>query len=259
MRLEKINNTAIFRPGDYNLNLDWFGPQDTLETILTIGSILQAAGPRMTITQYQRETLEPFVWSRDNMQKVVSECVAEFLQLRGDDMRLDRPVMVFRTSIAGVDLLLVLQIDHQGSPSIMSSTLDFEKEHLDPVNGVFSSESLQHLFMELVQNCTPDYAVLRRLPSLMDDWYEETRTSINTRKVPVTLEWFNFFSWDWATRIGEKRFDNCPIGEVRRLSYGLLYIMQNEPFSYDNPEHRSRQQEVNKHFELEKLYRKYSI
>jgi hypothetical protein len=252
------NINKVFRPGDYTLDIRWFGLRDALETLLKIGSVLTSADPNLIVTSYQGETLEAFTWNRDSLQNALLDSVTRFLQLRGDDNRLDIDMIVFRTAVEGVDLLATLRIVDKKPPLIETISLDFLEEHLDPVAGIFSSDLLQELFTNSALASAPDYAVLGRTPAVTADWYWRTRINIDTEKVPVAFEWLNFFSWDWVQRMGEKKFDNCPVGEVKRLPNGVLYIMQNEPFSYSNPEHVQRQQRVNKHFELGKLHKKYA-
>jgi len=161
--------------------------------------------------------------------------------------------------VEGVDLQIILYIGHRGPPSIRYSGLDFDEKHLDSAGGILSNDKLRSLFRSLVLSLEPDYAVLRRLPPITEDWYELTRVSIDTTKVPIAIEWMNFFSWDWVRRLGEKKFRRLPEGEFERLHTGYLYFLQDEPFSYTNPEHSARQQLIHGHFKLETIHKKHAV
>ena len=190
MRLDKINN--VFRPGDYSLDLKWFKSKDALDTLIIIGSLVRSANTNLVINRYQREKLEFFNWNKDNIQNAILECVTRFLQLRGDENRLDTPMMIFRTDVEGIDISIVLQIVDQEQPLVKIFSLDFETEHLGQSDGILSNELLRNLFIDLALISVPDYAVLRRVAPVTADWYWEAQAEVDTQKVPITFEWLKF-------------------------------------------------------------------
>jgi hypothetical protein len=254
MKWDEINQ--VFRPGDYMVDLWWFSGQDALAILFDLCSTLQSIDPTLEVVPFRREV---FHLDRDNLERAIKDSVKEFLQLRGDNKDLDSPGMTFRTSVEGIDLQVVLRITKEPAPIIKFAGLEFNEEHLGDSDGMFSNFQLHSLFRNLVLVLNPDYATLGRLPPIVADWYEATRVSIDTTKVPVAIEWYNFFSWDWVKRIGKQRFNKIPEGEVEKLPIGLIYIMQEEPFSYHNSEHVLRQERLHAHFKLMKLHNKYSI
>lgn len=79
-------------------------------------------------------------------------------------------------------------------------------------------------------------------------------------KVPITIQWLNYFSHEWVERMGgEKKFQEVPDGEVSWMQHGLIYIMQREPFTYENPDHVARQRRLHEYFELARLHAEFPI
>jgi hypothetical protein len=252
MRWDKKNK--VFRPGDYELDLKWFTGRDPVSTLIQFSQQLTHTNPELEWIKHEKQ---PFQWNEPNLQALIYSTAETMELLRKENPAVNRLLLAFNSSVEGIDLLVGIWFLDNQPPTLVSLTLDFTEENIMLNDSKLSSPALRRLFLDFVQSLNPEYAVIRRQPPITDTWYQEVRVSIDTTKIPVTLEWINYFSWDWVRRLGEKQFERVREGEVKWLSNGIIYEIQAEPFSYTNAEHVARQKWANAHFELNKLYRKY--
>ncbi len=252
MRWDETNH--VYRPGDYSLDLRWFKGRDALTTLLAYSSGLQILNPALVFAEYNGK---PFSISENSLQEAIEERSINFKQMKGGESHLNRLMMIFRTRIEGIDLLTVLQNTEENKTLTTIISLDFEERHLDTSTGVFTYNGLRDLFRNLIMTLQPDNAVLKRKAPPTARWYWDTRSDVDTMKVPVAIEWFNYFTLDWIKRIGASKFKAIPQGEIEKMPFGLIYILQEETFSYDNPKHVVRQKILQEYLGLENLHHKF--
>jgi hypothetical protein len=153
----------------------------------------------------------------------------------------------------GVDAPLVVR-----DFDVLSVGLD--TKHVEGPQALFSFEQLHALFVESLDIFHPFWATTYDKETIMTDKINKLRFSVDLRKVPDTIYWFNYFGAEMVERLGGKaKLLGAPAYSVAESESpsGIVLILQREPFNFHNPTHRQRQEEVVKYLQLERLHDLY--
>jgi hypothetical protein len=248
------SNMRIFRVTDYNMYI-WLEPwRSPVPLLFELGETMKQVDPHLTITNFDAK---PFVWNLTHVNEIFSELVKTFLEVRGNKKDLDSFEIVFDTDI-GVDMVAVIRLLPDMTIQMSVADIRFNWEHTNDTGAPLAFDRLLSLFCKLVATAQPEHAEVTTYPPITETWYEDIRVSVDLTKVPITIQWLNFFNAEWIERLGgEKKFRNVPVGEVIDMPSGIVFVIQHDPFTYGNPEHVERQKELHKYFGLVELHKKY--
>lgn len=90
--------------------------------------------------------------------------------------------------------------------------------------------------------------------------YEEIGDQIDTSKIPIAIEWFNYFSPSWVDRFGGEQFVlSAPVLHAEKVEEtgGVILILQEEPFDFMNDAHMSKRKQVEDYLRLPSLHKQF--
>lgn len=146
----------------------------------------------------------------------------------------------------------------QMMPAIETLKFEFDLEHLRGPDAAFSFNRLKELFGYCIRLFVPFYAFNSKNGEINDSpEYHRLWKSIDVNKVPIAIEWFNYFGPDWVERFGSlEKLLAAPVflaEPVEELG-GAILILQEEPFDYTNPDHLQNRRRVEDYLELPRLH-----
>ncbi|MGB8648996.1 MAG: hypothetical protein WCF84_27415 [Anaerolineae bacterium] len=244
----------VFRATDYNIYiwLDRWRP--VMPLLFNLGEAMGRVDSRLALTRFDDQS---FNWSLANGGELVTRLVEAFLEVRGDAIDVNSFNAVFDTEV-GIDLVTVIRLLPGNDVRMSVANVRFNLEHTQDEEAPLSYNRLFELFSMFITLAQPEHAEVMHYPPITETWYEELRVSIDLTQVPITIQWLNYFNWEWVDRLGGKRkMQQIPEGEVIEVPSGMILVMQHDPFSYQNPEHVAGQRRLDKYFRLAKLHRRY--
>ena len=168
-------------------------------------------------------------------------------------------VDMFLESSAGLDIELGVD-----APAVVRDfdvlAIGFDPQHLDDSAGLLTFANLYALFVNSADLFQPFWAGVWDHELIITDMIQKLRFSVDPRKVPHTIHWFNYFDADMVERLGGKtRLLSAPAYSVAELESppGVVIVLQREPFDFHNPTHRQRQEAAVKYLELGRLQERY--
>ena len=116
---------------------------------------------------------------------------------------------------------------------------------------------LTTIFSFIVELFSPFYAYSSKAGEINYSYeYQEKSKKFGRTKLPIAIEWFNYFDSDWTNRLGGfDKLQGSSAYRVTRLGQqnGSMLILQREPFDYRNENHIKKRLQVEKDLELTKL------
>lgn len=147
------------------------------------------------------------------------------------------------------------------APQMMPATevlkFEFDREHLLGPSPAFDFGRLYELFGYCLHLFKPYYGWLEKgVEGDYETAYTEIFNSIDIHKVPVAVHWFNYFSPQWAERLGGlEKLLAAPafLAEPAEALGGIVLILQEEPFDYKNPDHLRNRHRIEDYLNLRHL------
>lgn len=165
------------------------------------------------------------------------------------------------TSKNGLVLKLTIYNDLDEERSEFPNTLSigFNQGHLEDRGNLLSYENLKSLFKFGIDLFDPHYAYMCKSGEInISEDYKARRKKYLRNKVPIVLEWFNYFNEEWVERLGgDVLLLSSPAMTCKKLKKGILLILQETPFDYHNLQHIKRRKEVETHIRLDDILASY--
>lgn len=128
-------------------------------------------------------------------------------------------------------------------PHLYPGTFSIEFTGDDLARVGWDASTLRQLIRAAVDGFDPDYGFVLDEDQIATETYGERRLLVSSRDVPVALHWINYFGREWADRIGARRLHvlESEFGVERLANGGVIVTIQENPFDYQNPADRVRQ------------------
>lgn len=139
-------------------------------------------------------------------------------------------------------------------------SVGMDAKHVEEPQALFSFEEIHMLFVNGLDVFQPFWARIYDKELIITDAINKLRFSVDLRKVPDTIHWFNYFDAEMIERLGGKaKLLSAPAYLVVESESppGIVLILQREPFDFHNPAHRQRQEEAVKYLDLPRLHARY--
>lgn len=136
---------------------------------------------------------------------------------------------------------------------------EFDLKHFQGKNPVISLTMLRELFEFCLDLWDPFYGRIQKNGEVNDPTfsYREIANKIILSKVPVAIEWFNYFNAEWVENLGGlDKVLAAPVWHVELVekSGGVILILQNTPFDYRDSNHLQKRRVVEDYFNLRQLH-----
>ena len=133
-------------------------------------------------------------------------------------------------------------------------TIHFTENHYE--QGVLSLKHFEAIVKDICSTIPIDYArIFVEIDNKMQSRPSSPIFSVPTvGSFPRRIYWITYFSNELVNYIGRKRFtklNSCQA--VTDLQYGIMIVLQEEPFDFTNSTHLKRQEKAEKQLRLHKL------
>jgi hypothetical protein len=231
-------------PTDFDLIFYAYGRRDAVSLTLEVNKYLSILG-----ADYM-----PRYLSGKNIV-LDADIVAEAFQ----DWRRDLTLAVGLTSANGLVLKFTVSEENYENvqfPNNMRIGLNWE--HITDTSNGLSFDQLYKLFKFCIKLFEPYYAYGSKCGEVNhSNSYWQIFQTIDSDKVPVAIEWFNYFDSEMVDRLGGKeKLLSAPVYiiEPDKELNGLLLVLQKEPFDYLNSEHLKNREVVEDYLDLNRLH-----
>lgn len=144
-------------------------------------------------------------------------------------------------------------------PEVLS--LGFKNEQITGETPLLDFEQLQKLFVFCLELFRPFYAYFSKSGEInINPRYREAFYAVDSDKVPIAIEWFNYFDPGMVQRLGgTEKILSAPgyHKSIVRALGGVLLILQRHPFDYNNAEDLDRRLLVETFLDLDSKRAKY--
>lgn len=193
-------------------------------------------------------------WNEREVREALENALGRFAESRRNHPSLSMYPLIF-SSRNGIKLDFTLAWDELVS-RVKAVTAVFQEEHVRGADSL-SVDEIASVFEKIVAQTGSICGEFGQPPPISEEWYYEAGRKTDVERVPTSVEWMTYFGPELVERIGEKKFHRVPEGEIREIGGGILFILQREPFSYEEPDHRARQRRLNKYLEIDRIHKLY--
>ncbi len=235
-------------PTDYNLIFWAHGKRDAISLTESINRLFATYGSNYNTVYYGQEKIK-----LDPMT----------LNSVFDDGKSEQGLLAIGLK-AENGLVLRITIDsNKAANTLFPQTLriGFNKDHLQGSKPFLTFEQLVEIFRFCLRIFKPYYAYVAEDGEINYSLErQQRRRNIDIGKVPVAIEWFNYFDERWSDRLGgENKLLLAPVfltESVKELN-GITLILQKEPFDYKNPDHLQKRQAVEDYLDFKQLHQAF--
>ena len=139
--------------------------------------------------------------------------------------------------------------------------IGFNANHVCGPKATFTLKHLEQIFLFCVEMFNPFYGFCRKSGEINhSSKMQQLNREVDVRKLPVAIEWFNYFNPDWVSRLGgPERLLAAPALHVDTVSptNGVILILQEAPFDYLDPVHLENRNSVEEYLQLAQLQQVY--
>lgn len=140
-------------------------------------------------------------------------------------------------------------------------SIGFNLDYLTGIHPLLTFGRLQGMFTFCIGLFRPYYAYGNKSDEInYSEKREQIWHAIDSDKVPVAIEWFNYFDPAMVERLGgAEKLLSAPVYLAKPVEElgGIMLILQQEPFDYKNPKHLQRRQVVESYLDLSRLHELY--
>lgn len=142
----------------------------------------------------------------------------------------------------------------------VSNTLriGFDLKHLRGPQPMLTLDRLKEIFVFCARLFVPFWGYSSKSGEInVSSEHQRMWQIIDLDKVPVAIEWFNYFSPEWVERFGgQEKLLAAPVFQAEPVAElgGVVLILQPEPFDYTNPEHLDNRRRVEQYLNLAHLH-----
>lgn len=159
------------------------------------------------------------------------------------------------------DIVLRSTIQNKEYPNVRflnTLSIGFDLKHLVGMRPVLTLDRLQEIFIFCAKLFVPFYAYSCKSGEInVSPEHQRIWNMIDTKKVPIAIEWFNYFSPEWVERFGGlEKLLAAPVFQAKPVEAlgGVILILQQEPFDYTNADHLRNRHRVEEYLELPRLH-----
>lgn len=161
-------------------------------------------------------------------------------------------------------IVLRMTIQNKEYPNVrFSNTLSigFDLKHLIGTQPMLTLNQLKEIFVFCARLFTPFFSYSCKSGEInVSPERQRIGQMVDTQKVPIAIEWFNYFSPEWVERFGGgEKLLAAPVFQAEPVEElgGIILILQAEPFDYTNPDHLGNRHRVEEYLELPRLHQRF--
>jgi len=193
-------------------------------------------------------------WNESRVREALENANRKFAEARKSRPSLTIFPLIFSSkNAAKLDFTLVWD---DVVSRVKAVTVVFQEVHISGPTRLGLDE-LSSVFEKMAEQAQSSCGEFGKPPPVSEEWYYQAGRKTDVERVPTSVEWMTYFGPELVEKIGAEKFQRAPEGEIREVGGGILFILQREPFSYENPDHRARQRRLNKYLDLDRIHKLY--